>query len=326
MYAPMPISNHVGAPSRSVENLKTFALTVYVVSSSSSPSPSPPWSPGVNRESPSSSCDPSVAGVLPLEGPSRNPDVDAAAGAGPGVLAVVDAGVDAVVLAPPPAPVPAPAAPVAEADVDIVDGKPKSGPGAVADVDIDIDVVVADDEPWEGDPNEKPTLPAFGGLDPSLLPGATPNPNDAGVVDAVAPPKENGEDFEGKPNGAVGGPPNMLPGCSGGNSPAWSFFSLSSADFVVAAPNMLIEPPKEPPVVVVSPNNFEPGAMLKEKGAGADEAGLSFSLSFSSEVDLSEPKSGAVFGGLLKSKVLVAPLPLPPKEKGADSFVATGLS
>jgi len=29
-----------------------------------------------------------------------------------------------------------------------------------------------------GDPNEKPTLPAFGGVDPSLLPGATPNPND----------------------------------------------------------------------------------------------------------------------------------------------------
>jgi hypothetical protein len=302
-------------------------LTVYVVSSSSSPSPSPPWSPGVDRESPSSSCDPSVAGVSPLEGASRNPGVDAAAGAAAGVLAVVDAGVDPVVLAPPPVPVPAPApaAPVAETDVDVVvvDGKPKSGPEAAADV-----VVVAnDDEPWEGDPNEKPTLPAFGGVVPSLLPGATPNPNDAGVVvDAAAPPKENGEDLEGKPNGVVGGPPNMLPGCSGGNSPAWSFFSLSSADFVVVAPNMLLEPPKEPPVVVVSPNNLEPGAMLKAKGAGVDEAGLSFSLSFSSKVDLSEPKSGPVFGGPLKSKVLVAPLPLPPKEKGADSFVVTGLS
>ena len=74
---------------------------------------------------------------------------------------------------------------------------------------------------------------------------------------------------------------------------------------------MLLEPPKEPPVVVVvSLNNFEPGAMLKEKGGGTDEAGLSFSLSLSSEVDLSEPKSGTFFGELLKSKVLVAP-PLP---------------
>jgi hypothetical protein len=41
-HAPMPISDHVGAPSRSVVNLNTFALTVYVVSSSSSPSPSAP--------------------------------------------------------------------------------------------------------------------------------------------------------------------------------------------------------------------------------------------------------------------------------------------
>jgi len=144
------------------------------------------------------------------------------------------------------------------------------------------------------------------------------------VVDAAAPPKANGEDFEGKPTGVVGGPPNTLPSCSGGNNPAWSFFSLSSADFVVAAPNMLLEPPKEPPVVVVvSLNNFDPGATLKEKGRGADEAGLSFSLSLSSEVDLSEPKSGTFFGELLKSKVLVAPpLPLPPKQKGADSFIA----
>jgi len=71
------------------------------------------------------------------------------------------------------------------------------------------------------------------------------------VVDAAAPPKANGEDFEGKPNGVVGGLPNTLPSCSGGNNPAWSFFSLSSADFVIAAPNMLLEPPKEPPVVVV---------------------------------------------------------------------------
>ena len=306
MYAPMPISNHVGAPSRSVENLNTFALAVYVVSSSSSPSPSPPWSPGVIRDSPSSSCEPSVAGVSPLEGTSRSPGVDPAAGGGAGVLAVVDAGVDPVVLAPPP--VPAPAAPVADADVD---EKPKSDPGAIA-ADV-----VAVDEPWGGDPNEKPTLLAFGGVDPSLIPpGATPNPNDPGVVDAA---KANGDDFEGKPNGVVGGPPNALPGCSGGNGSNWPFFSLSSPDLVVVAPNMLLEPPKEPPVVV-SPNSFEPGAMLKEKGAGADEAGLSLSLSFSSKVDLSEPKR--FFGGLPKSKVLVAPLPLPPKEKGEGSFVA----
>lgn len=245
--------------------------------------------------------------------------MDAAAGAGAGVLAFVDAGVDSdpAVLAPPPPPVPpAPAAPVAEADVDVVDGKPKSNPdpGAAADV------VVVDDETWEGDPNEKPMLPAFGGVDLSLLPpGATPNPNDAGlvvvvvvVVDAAAPPNVNGEDFVGKPNGFVGGPPNALPGCcSGGNGSAWPFFSLSEADFVVAAPNILLEPP-----AVVSPNKFEPGAKLKAKGA---EAGLSFSFSFSSEV---EPKSDVVFGGLLKSKVLVAPLPPPPKGKDADSFVA----
>jgi hypothetical protein len=41
-HAPMPISDHVGEPSRSVVNLNTFALAVYVVSSSSSPSPSAP--------------------------------------------------------------------------------------------------------------------------------------------------------------------------------------------------------------------------------------------------------------------------------------------
>lgn len=259
--------------------------------------------------------------MSPLEGTSRCPGVDAAAGAGAGVLAFVDAGVDSdpAVLAPPPPPPPvppAPAAPVAEVDVDVVDGKPKSNPdpGAAADV-----VVVDDDETWEGDPNEKPMLPAFGGVDLSLLPpGATPNPNDAGlvvVVDAAAPPNVNGDDFVGKPNGFVGGPPNALPGCcSGGNGSAWPFFSLSEADFVVAAPNILLEPP-----VVVSPNKFEPGAKLKAKGAGADEADLSFSLSFSSRVEL---KSDAVFGGLLKSKVLVAPLPPPPKGKDADSFVA----
>src|SRR5882757_4142687 len=89
-YPPIPISDHVGAPSRSVVNLNTFALIVYVVSSSSSPSPSPPWSPGdCVRANPSSSNEPSVAGVSPRdaaeEGTSRCVDT-----------AVPGAGVDSV--------------------------------------------------------------------------------------------------------------------------------------------------------------------------------------------------------------------------------------
>jgi hypothetical protein len=113
------------------------------------------------------------------------------------VLAVVDAGVDPAVLIPP-----VPAAPVAEADVDVVDAAPKIDPeAAVADV-------VWDERARDGDPNEKPTLPALGGVDPSLLPGATPNPNEAGVVDDVDVPKVNGDGFAGEPNG----PPNMLLG------------------------------------------------------------------------------------------------------------------
>jgi len=144
------------------------------------------------------------------------------------------------------------------------------------------------------------------------------------MLEVAMPPKANSKDFEGKPTSVVGGLPNTLPSCSGGNNPAWSFFSLSLADFVIATLNMLLEPPKEPPVVVVvSLNNFKPGATLKEKGRGVDEVGLSFSLSLSSEVDLSELKSGTFFGELLKSKVLVVPpLPLLPKEKCADSFIA----
>jgi len=111
------------------------------------------------------------------------------------VLAVVDAGVDPAVLTPP-----VPAA-VAEADVEVVDAAPKTNPEAVVDV-------VWDDRARDGDPNEKPTLPALGGVNPSLPPGATPNPNEAGVVDDVDVPKVNGDGFAGEPNG----PPNMLVG------------------------------------------------------------------------------------------------------------------
>jgi hypothetical protein len=118
------------------------------------------------------------------------------------VLAVVDAGVDPAVLTPPIFAAAAPAGvPVAEADVDVVDAAPKIDPEVVEDV-------VWDDRARDGDPNEKPTLPALGGVDPSLLPGATPNPNEAGVVDDVDEPKVNGDGFAGEPNG----PPNMLLG------------------------------------------------------------------------------------------------------------------
>jgi hypothetical protein len=198
----MPISDHVGAPSRSVVNLNTFALIVYVVSSSSSPSPSPPWSPGdCVRANPSSSNEPSVAGVslrdAAEEDGSRNTD-KALAGAGAGVLAFVDAGVESAV---PPA---GAASPGAEVDVVDADPKPKTEPGAVVDV-------VACDEVREGEPNEKPTLPALGGGDDPLppAPGATPKPNCAGVVADAAEPNANGDCFEGTPNGA---PPNTLLG------------------------------------------------------------------------------------------------------------------
>jgi hypothetical protein len=311
----MPISDHVGAPSRSVENLNTFALIVYVVSSSSSPSPSPPWSPGdCVRANPSSSNEPSVAGVslrdTAEEDGSRSADT-ALAGTGAGVLAFVDAGVESAV--PPPARAAGP-----EADVDVVDAdpKPKTGPGAV------VDVVVCD-EVREGEPNEKPTPALPGGGDDPLAPtpGATPKPNCAGVVADAAEPKANGDDFEGTPNGA---PPNTLVGgvaaAAGLSFSSLSLLSLSSADFVVVveAPNMLLEPDK---LVLDPPKRFAPGAREKANGpdGGADETSLSFSLSLSSGA-LSEPNNVEVFGGLPKSKVLVLgrlvpPLPLPPREK-----------
>lgn len=306
-YAPTPISDHVGAPARSVENLNTFALTVYVVSSSSSPSPSPPFSPGdCVRANPSSSSEPSVAGVLPrvaAEEPASRNAAEAGANAGVGVLAFVEAGVDSTVPVVPTVLPPAAAAPEA-------DGKPKTEPGAVAVV---VEVVPCDDV-RDGEPNEKPTLPALGGGgdDPSLAPGETPKPNCAGVAADAAVPKVNGDDFE---EGAPNGPPNML---LTGAVAALSFsllLSFSSADFVVDPPKML--PELEEPVAV-SPKIFDPGAREKANGAGADEAGWSFSLSFSSGGALSEPKSVEVFGGgLPKSKELVPGklVPPPPKEK-----------
>lgn len=94
-----------------------------------------------------------------------------------------DARLDPATCAPP---VPAPAAPVAEANVvGVVDEKPKFDPEA-GDVDVAVVAVVIGDVMWEGNPNKKPTLPAFGGVDPLLLSGgATLNLNDAGVVDAA---------------------------------------------------------------------------------------------------------------------------------------------
>jgi hypothetical protein len=60
--------------------------------------------------------------------------------------------------------------------------------------------------------------------------------------------------------------------------------------------------------------------MLKAKGPDVDETGLSFSLSFSSGAALSEPKI-EVFDGLLKSKVVVAPAPPPPKGEALEEVV-----
>ena len=227
---------------------------------------------------------------------------------GAGVLAVVDAGVDPAVL-PPPVPTATAGVPVADADAevdaDVVGAAPKTNPEPIAEVVV---VVVRD-----GDPNEKPTLPALGGVDPSLLTGATPNPNGAGDADDTAPPKVNGDCFTGVPNG----PPNMLLG-GGRSGSAWSF-SLSSVDFV-AAPNMLLGAPEE---LVASGNNFVPGAMLKEKGDDPNEVCLSFSLSFSSGAALSEPNIEEVFE-LPKSKVLVGPVAPPPKGEALEEVVPVG--
>jgi len=315
---PIPISDQEEVPSRSVVNLNTFALIVYIVSSSSSPSPSPPWDPGdCVRANPSSSNEPSVAGVslrdATEEVGSRSAGT-ALAGAGVGVLAFVDAGVESAV--PPPA---GAADPKADVDVVDTDPKPKTEPGAVVDV-------VACDEVREGEPNENPMLPALGGGGDDPLPPpppwAKPKPNCAGVVADATEPKANGDGFEGIPNGA---PPNMLLGGAAAAGLSFSLLSLlsfSSADFVVVeAPNMLLEPDK---LVLVSPKRFAPGAREKANGpgGGTDEAGLSFSLSFSSGATLSELKSVEVFGGLPKSKLLVlGRLVPPPREKGLEVLV-----
>jgi len=240
---------------------------------------------------------------------SRSADT-ATAGAGAGVLASVDAGVESAV---PPAVPPPAGATGPEADVDIIDAdpKPKTEPGAVVDV-------VTCDEVREGEPNEKPMPPALGGGGDDPLPpppGATPKPNCAGVVADAAEPKANGDGFEGKPNGA---PPNTLVGgaaaAAGLSFSSLSLLSFSSADFIVVeAPNMLLEPGK---LVLAPPKRFAPGAREKANGpdGGADEAGLSFSLSFSSGT---EPKSVEVFGGLPKSKVLVLGRLVPPPRENA---------
>lgn len=264
----MPRSDHTDTPSRSVVNLNTFALTVYVVSSSSSPSPStsasPPARPGDDVRASPSSCAPSVKGV------SARDVCEGASG-------LVDAGV------------------VAPDDAGGAGAKLKPEPGA------------ADGAVWDGardgEPKEKPMLPALGEGVPSLaVPAATPNTNGEVVVAAdVAEPKllKGEEDgLAGAPNGL---PPNTL------LSEGVLSFSLSlslsfSADF---APNILPGPEE---LVVLSPKSFAPGGILSvnsEEPNGV-EAGLSLSLSFPSVAvdDLSDPKSVDDFGGPPNSEVL----------------------
>jgi hypothetical protein len=176
----------------------------------------------------------------------------------------------------------------AEAEAD-VDAGPKIEPGAGG---------VVCDEVRDGEPKEKPTLPALGGGDPSLLPAATPNPNEAGVPDAAAP-KAKDDGFAVEPKEL----PNTLP--IGGSDVLLSFsfslsWSLSSAYLVVAAPNVLpeIEGPE------VSPNNFVPGAMEKGDCAGAGAGEAESSLPLSSSAALSEPNKAEVLGGSPKSEPL----------------------
>jgi hypothetical protein len=174
-----------------------------------------------------------------------------------------------------------------------------AGAGAGADPKIELE---AGDEVRDGEPNEKPTLPALGGGEPSLAPvDATPNPNEAGVVVDDVVPKLKGDGFADEPKEV----PNTLPigGSDGLLLLSFSFspsFSLSLSDFVVAEPNIL--PGVDAPTV--SPNNFVPETLEKGDGptAGADKADPSLSLS--SDADLSGPKRVEVFGGLPKSEVL----------------------
>jgi hypothetical protein len=148
----------------------------------------------------------------------------------------------------------------------------------------------------DGEPKEKPMLPALGeGVVPSAAgPAATPNTNGDGVAADVAEPKP----AKGEDDGLAGEPPNVVAPNTllGGDA-----LSLSdSADDL--APNILPEL-----VVVVSPKSFAPGGMLSENGAEPKgvEADLSFSLSFPSAVDdVSDPKSADDFGVPPNSEVL----------------------
>lgn len=265
----MPRSAHTDTPSRSVVNLNTFALTVYVVSSSSSPSPStspsPPARPGdIVRASPSS-CAPSVKGVS-----ARDVDEGASRFVDAGVVAPDDAGGAGAKFKPKPEP-----------ELGAADGAVWDGPR-------------------DGEPKEKPMLPALGEGVSLAAPAATPNTNGEVVVaaDVAVPKPANGEEdgLAGEPNGLA---PNTLL-CAG----VLSFsFSLSfSVDF---APNIL--PALEEPVVL-SPKSFAPGGMLSANGEEPNgvEAGLSFSLSFPSVADeLSDPNSADDFGGPPKSEVVL---------------------
>jgi hypothetical protein len=181
---------------------------------------------------------------------------------------------------------------------DVVPVEPAgAGAGAGADPKIELE---AGDELRDGEPNEKPTLPALGGGEPSLAPvDATPNPNEAGVVVDDVVPKLKGDGFADEPKEV----PNtlLIGGSDGLLLLSFSFSpSFSLSGFVIAEPNRL--PGVDAPTV--SPNNFVTGTLEKgdDPTAGADKADPSLSLS--SDADLSGPKRAEVFGGLPKSEVL----------------------
>ena len=69
--------------------------------------------------------------------------------------------------------------------MDVVNKKQKSNLEE-ADVNVAVVAVVIDKEMWKGNPNEKPTLLTFGGVNPLLLPSAVMlDPNNARVVNAA---------------------------------------------------------------------------------------------------------------------------------------------
>ena len=261
----MPSSDHPGSPSRSTPNLNTFALTVYVVSSSSSPSPStspsPPARPGDNVRASPSSCAPSVKGVSAREvdeGPSR----------------FVDAGV------------------VAPDEAGGAGAKPKPKPEPMAGA---ADVVVWDGA-RDGEPKEKPMFPALGDGVSLAAPAATPNTNGEDVVVVVAADVAEPKPLKGEEDGLAGEPNGLAPNtllCEGVLSFSFSLSMSFSLDF---EPNILPVPEE---LVVLSPKSFAPGGILSVNGEEPNrvEAGLSVSLSFPSAVDLSDPKSVDDFGG-----------------------------